>query len=54
MEESEKFYCKCCGKWLGIKSKKTEATGVFPYCPRCHKNVEITSKYKDKCHSAVK
>ncbi len=54
MKEKEKFYCKICGKWLGVKDKGSETNGFFPYCPRCHKNVEITAQYNNKCQSAYK
>lgn len=38
-----KFYCSKCGTWLGVKEKDTPTKGIYPYCKRCKKNVEIIS-----------
>lgn len=37
-----KIYCSECGKWLGVKSKSAKIEGVFPYCPRCKKQVSVS------------
>lgn len=37
-----KIYCSECGKWLGVKSKSANTEGIFPYCPRCKKQVVVS------------
>lgn len=36
-----KFYCKYCNKWLGIQTQNATYSGIYPFCPRCKKNVPI-------------
>lgn len=40
--EMKKFYCANCGKWLGVKDEKSSLDGVFPYCPKCRKQVSVS------------
>lgn len=43
-EVFSKIYCSECGKWIGVKSQGANTDGVFPYCPRCKKQVRVTEK----------
>lgn len=42
MEQCEKIFCKCCGKWLGVKEKNADIQGVYIYCKSCKKQVPVT------------
>lgn len=44
MERFSKMFCSECGKWLGVKNKEANTDGVFPYCPRCKKQVTVSDK----------
>lgn len=42
-----KIFCSCCGKWLGVKDDGATTKGVYVYCGRCRRNVEVTdTEYK--------
>lgn len=43
-EKVSKFFCSCCGKWLGGMTDQAVTDGIYPYCPRCKKPVTISSK----------
>lgn len=43
----EKFYCKYCGRWLGLKRPEGKTDGILPYCSNCKTNVEITTKIEN-------
>lgn len=43
MEKFNRFFCEKCGKWLGVEKDGFDISGVFPYCPRCKKQVGITT-----------
>ena len=45
MEKFTRFFCSECGKWLGVKEFNSSMNGIYPYCPRCKKQVE-TSEFQ--------
>lgn len=40
----EKFFCSGCGDWLGVKKCNANTNGIYPYCKRCKRQVEIAKK----------
>lgn len=55
----EKYYCKNCGAWLGMKTSQAITKGILPYCRNCRDNVEISDikiekKIYKSCRSANK
>lgn len=56
MEKCVKYFCKECGRWLGIQREDAIQEGIYPYCPKCKKNVKTTIKKEDivTCQSASK
>lgn len=43
MEKFDRFFCANCGKWLGVKKENSDIDGIYPYCTKCRKQVEITT-----------
>lgn len=53
-EVFSKIYCSECGKWLGVKSQDANTSGVFPYCPRCKKQVTVTESQNRNANFSAK